>query len=612
MPFLPICKEDMLGRGWDRVDFVYVIGDAYVDHPSFGPAIISRVLESKGYKVAILAQPNWRDISVFKEFGRPKLGFLVSAGNIDSMVNHYTASKRMRSTDAYSPGGKAGLRPNRATIVYCNCIRQAYKNMPIVIGGIEASLRRFAHYDYWDDTVRASILYDSGADLLLYGMGERTIIEMADAMSSGIPIKEITYINGSAFFTDSLEKVYEYETIESYEQVKQDKNAYCKAFMTQYKEQNPVTGNRLVQLHGKGYIVVNAPSEPIPTEELDDVYTLPYERTFHPIYKAAGGVPAITEVEFSITANRGCFGACSFCALTFHQGRTITSRTPRSILEEAKLLTKNSNFKGYIHDVGGPTANFYGQSCEKGKKEGACKNRQCLSPAPCPNLKPDHSKYIALLKQIRSIDGIKKVFVRSGIRFDYLLADKQHGKEFLKELCQFHVSGQLKVAPEHISEKVLKLMGKPDNTTYNQFSLQFKQINEALGKEQYLVPYLISSHPGSDLKTAIELAEYLREHNINPEQVQDFYPTPGTLSTCMYYTGLDPRNMQPVFVPKTPKEKAMQRALLQFRKPENYELVKAALLQANRSDLIGMDKKCLIRPRAINRTYENKAKKRTR
>lgn len=597
MAFLPVCKADMEARGWDKPDFVFVTGDAYVDHPSFGPAIISRVLESKGYRVAMLPQPDWRNIAAFKEFGRPRLGFLVSAGNIDSMVNHYTAGRKKRSDDTYSPGGQAGLRPNRATIVYCNCIRQAYKNMPIVIGGVEASLRRFAHYDYWDDAVRASILFDSGADLLLYGMGENSIAETAEAMAAGLPMEQITYIQGAAFYTDSLEKIYEYQLIDSYEEVKKDKKAYCAVFMAQYKEQNPHRGKRLVQPHGRGYIVVNPPAMPLTGPQMDAVYALPYERTWHPMYAPAGGVPAINEVEFSITANRGCFGACSFCALTFHQGRTITSRSRESITREAKLLTEKEGFKGYIHDVGGPTANFYAQGCTKANKDGPCRDRQCLFPKPCPNLKPDHGEYIALLQELRSLPKVKKVFVRSGVRFDFLLADKKNGRRFLEELCRFHVSGQLKVAPEHISDAVLQVMGKPENNVYNQFAQAYRQTNEKLGKEQYLVPYLISSHPGSDLQAAVALAEYLRDNRIRPEQVQDFYPTPGTLSTCMYHTGLDPRTMQPVFVPKNPREKAMQRALLQYSRPENYELVKKALLQAGRGDLIGFSPKCLIRPR---------------
>jgi len=604
MAFLPVCKADVDARGWDRVDFVLVSGDAYVDHPSFGPAIISRVLESRGFRVAILAQPDWRNISVFKEYGRPRLGFLVAAGNIDSMVNHYTASKRKRSTDAYSPGGKMGLRPNRATIVYCNCIRQAYKNMPIAVGGVEVSLRRFAHYDYWDDQVRASILYDSGADLLLYGMGEHSIVELAEGLAAGLPIAELTYIQGSSYFTDSLEKVYDYQLIESYEEVKADKNAYCNAFMAQYKEQNPIKGKRLVQPHGKGFVVVNPPALPLTGPEMDEVYGLPYERTFHPMYTEAGGVPAIDEVEFSITANRGCFGACSFCALTFHQGRMITSRSPRSIMSEAQLITQRAGFKGYIHDVGGPTANFYAQGCEKAKRDGPCKDRQCMFPTPCPNINPDHTKYMELLRQLRTIPKVKKVFVRSGIRFDFLVADKKHGKAFMDELCMHHVSGQLKVAPEHISDGVLRLMGKPQNQVYNQFAKEFEQTNARIGKEQYLVPYLISSHPGSDLNAAIALAEYLRDYHLHPEQVQDFYPTPGTLSTCMYYTGMDPRTMRPVFVPKDPKEKAMQRALLQYSRPENYELVRTALLRAGRGDLIGFSPKCLIRPREVRRDFQ--------
>ena len=607
--FLPVTTEECKNRGWDRPDFVYVIGDAYVDHPSFGPAIISRVLEKNGYKVAILPQPDWRNINEFKRFGRPKYAFLVSSGNIDPMVNHYTAAHKRRNTDAYSPGGKTGMRPDRADIVYCNCIRQAYKNMPIVIGGVEASLRRFAHYDCWDNKVRASILVDSGADLLLYGMGERSIVEVADALSSGINIKDITYIKGSAYLTETPENVYNGKIIESFEEVKSDKDAYSRAFMAQYNEQNHFSGKTLIQKHGKSFVAVNPPSDPLSESEMDEVYALPYTRKPHPMYDKEGGIPAIKEIEFSITANRGCAGACSFCAITFHQGRVLQSRSEKSIIEEAKLLTALQGFKGYIHDVGGPTANFYGLGCKKQKESGACKGRQCLYPSVCPQFKPDHSRYIKLLKNMRELPKVKKVFIRSGLRFDCMLADKRFGQEFLKELCTHHVSGQLKVAPEHISDKVLKYMGKPGEKVYNEFSQKYKEMNARINKEQYLVPYLISGHPGSDLKEAVKLAEYLHKHRINPEQVQEFYPTPGTLSTCMFYTEKDPRTGEKLYVAKDIKEKIMQRALLQYKKPENYEIVKKALLQAGRQDLIGFTPECLIKPRVIKNDFTKRRKK---
>lgn len=598
MPFLPVNKAEMLARGWDRPDFVYVSGDAYVDHPSFGHAIITRMLESRGYKVAVLAQPDWKNMKAFKEFGRPRLGFLVSSGNIDSMVNAYTAAKKPRSRDVYSPGGRAGLRPNRADIVYTNCIRQAYKNMPVILGGVEASLRRMAHYDYWEDRVRASILVDSGADLLLFGMGERSIIELADALASGLSIKDITYINGSAYIADNLDNVYDYEIIESFEEVRQNKKAYAGAFMKQYVQQSP-QGKRLVQKHGKAYVVCNPPQEALSQAEMDETYALPYERTYHPMYQSAGGVPAIEEVKYSITSSRGCFGGCNFCALTFHQGRKVTSRSHASILEEARIIIGDRDFKGYIHDVGGPTANFRFPACSKQEKSGPCPNKQCLFPSPCANLKADHSDYIELLEKLRKLPGVKKVFVRSGIRFDYVLADKKNGMRFMNELCKYHVSGQLKVAPEHVARGALAAMGKPEHKIYEKFRDKFYEINERIGKEQYLVPYLMSSHPGCTLRDAVELAEYLRDINHMPEQVQDFYPTPGTMSTCMFYTGLDPRTMQSIYVPKSPLEKAMQRALIQYRKPENYELVKKALIAAGRQDLIGFDKKCLIKPRLV-------------
>lgn len=603
--FLPVCRKDMEARGWDRPDFVYVLGDAYVDHPSFGPAIISRVLESRGYKVALIPQPDWKNINAFKEFGRPRLAFLVSSGNIDPMVNHYTAAHKRRSTDAYSPGGKTGYRPDRADIVYCNCIRQAYKNIPIAIGGVEASLRRFAHYDCWDDKVRASILVDSGADLLMYGMGEKTIVDLADALDGGLNIKDITYLNGTAYLTEHPEEIYNSEIIESFEEVRSDKDAYCRAFMTQYRNQNHVSGKTLIQQHGKTFVAVNPPPEPLSQEEMDATYALPYTRKPHPMYDGLGGIPAISEVEFSITANRGCVGACSFCAITFHQGRVLQSRSEKSVTDEAKLLTEIPGFKGYIHDVGGPTANFYGQGCKKQKESGACTDRQCMYPQICPAFKPDHTKYIHLLGELRKIPKVKKVFIRSGLRFDCILADKAHGQEFLRDMCAYHVSGQLKVAPEHISDKVLKMMGKPGEKVYNEFCEKYKKMNESLNKEQYLVPYLISGHPGSDLNEAVKLAEYLHKHRINPEQVQEFYPTPGTLSTCMYYTEKDPRTMKPVYVAKNISEKKMQRALLQYKKPKNYETVKQALIKAGRQDLIGFSPNCLIKPRTLNKTNKS-------
>ncbi len=604
--FLPVTSEECTVRGWDRPDFVYVLGDAYVDHPSFGPAIISRVLEKNGYKVAILSQPDWHNISEFKRFGRPRLGFLVCSGNIDPMVNHYTAAHKRRSTDAYSPGGKIGLRPDRATIVYCNCIRQAYKNMPIIIGGVEASLRRFAHYDCWDNKVRASILVDSGADLLLYGMGEKSIVETADALAGGIDVKDITYVKGTAYLTDTPENVYNGEFIDSFEDVKADTDAYSRAFMAQYRGQNHINSKTLIQKHGKSFVVVNPPAEPLSTRELDEVYALPYTRLPHPMYDSLGGVPAIAEIEFSITANRGCAGACSFCAITFHQGRVLQSRSEESILEEARILTTLPGFKGYIHDVGGPTANFYGHGCQKQKKSGACSGRQCLYPTICPEFKPDHKAYMELLEKIRKIPKIKKVFIRSGLRFDCILADRKHGQEFLKTLCENHVSGQLKVAPEHISDRVLKLMGKPSVNVYNEFCTKYANMNKKVQKEQYLVPYLISGHPGSDLKEAVKLAEYLHKHKINPEQVQEFYPTPGTLSTCMFYTEKDPRTNEKIYVAKDIGEKIMQRALLQYKKPENYETVKKALLKAGRQDLIGFGPECLIPPRQVKGGFYGK------
>lgn len=626
MSFLPVNKSDMEKRGWDSLDFLYISGDAYVDHPSFGHAIITRLLESEGYKVGIIAQPDWKDNNDFMRLGRPNYAVLISSGVIDSMVNHYTASKRPRSDDSYSPGGRAGLRPDRAVIVYSNKVREVFKGIPVIIGGLEASLRRFAHYDYWDDKVRRSILQDSKADLLIYGMGEKPIIEIAALLAEGRKIEEIHHIRGTAWLAGEAELPGniravldrermavsgEYEQdkdfvegnpatviIPSYEEVVSDKKIYSKAFMTQYNEQDAISGRIIVQPHDERFLVQNPPAMPMTVSELDRIYALPYERAWHPSYDAQGGVPAITEVEFSISSHRGCYGGCSFCALNFHQGRTIQARSQASIINEAKKLTWQPGFKGYIHDVGGPTANFRSAACERQKKYGVCKNRQCLYPEPCKNLRADHSEYLQLLRKLRELPEVKKVFIRSGIRYDYLMLDKND--DFFVELCEHHVSGQLKVAPEHVVDRVLEKMGKPGRKTYESFVKKFYEINKRIGKEQYLVPYLISSHPGSDLKAAVELAVYLKETGYTPEQVQDFYPTPGTLSTCMFHTGLDPRTMKPVYVPKTREEKAMQRALLQFKRKENQPLVREALRAAGREDLIGFDKKCLVWPETHN------------
>ena len=597
--YLPVCREDMDRRGWDACDFVYVSGDAYVDHPSFGPAIISRLLEAHGYKVGIIAQPDWKDPESIRILGKPRLGFLVSAGNMDSMVNHYSVSKKRRQQDSYTPGGVMGKRPDYATVVYCNLIRSVYKDAAIIIGGIEASLRRLAHYDYWSNKLKRSILLDSQADLISYGMGEHSIVEIADALNSGIDIKDITFIDGTVFKTRNLDIVYDYKMLPDYQELKDDKRVYAKSFFVQYSNTDPVLGKRLVEpYYGKEFVVQNPPAKPLTQEEMDEVYALPYMRNYHPCYEADGGIPAIREIKFSLISNRGCFGACSFCALTFHQGRIIQARSHESLVEEAKLLTEEPDFKGYIHDVGGPTANFRFPACEKQLTKGACPNRQCLFPEPCKNIRADHSDYISLLRKLQSIPKVKKVFISSGIRFDYVLADKN--RAFLRELCEYHVSGQLKVAPEHVADAVLKRMGKPQNSVYMQFVREYKEMNKKIGKEQYLVPYLMSSHPGSTLKEAVELAEYLRDLGYMPEQVQDFYPTPSTLSTCMYYTGLDPRTMEEVYTPHNPHEKAMQRALIQYRNPKNYDLVKEALIKAGRTDLIGFDKKCLIRPREMS------------
>lgn len=605
MDFLPISKKDMQKRGWEQLDFLYIIGDAYVDHPSFGHAIISRILEKHGYKVGIISLPDWHSAEPFKALGRPRLGVLISSGNIDSMVNHYTVNKKKRSDDAYAPGNKSGQRPDRAVIVYSNRIREAFGDIPVLIGGVEASLRRFAHYDYWDDKIRRSILCDSQADILMYGMGEHQIVELADRLNSGESIKEITDIAGTCYLTatpDYADSVI----IPSYEACVCNKSDYADACRVQYYEQNPFTGKTIIQAHGNKFLVQNPPSMPLSTEELDEVYSLPYAKTYHPCYEKFGGIEAIKEVKFSLTSSRGCFGNCNFCAITFHQGRIVTARSHESLIDEAEKMTHDKDFKGYIHDVGGPTANFRFPACAKQLKVGACKNRQCLFPKPCPNMKIDHSEYLSLLRKLRKIKGVKKVFIRSGIRFDYLINDKND--EFFRELCEFHVSGQLKVAPEHISDNVLKHMGKPENAVYNRFSDKFYAINKKLDKKQYLVPYLMSSHPGSTLNDAIELALYLKKHGINPQQVQDFYPTPGTISTCMFYTGINPLTMEKVYVPKSYNEKLMQRALLQYKNPDNYQLVHKALTLAGRTDLIGYDDKCLIRPFNKNNNFRRNDK----
>ena len=594
--FLPISREDMEKRGWEQCDFVIVTADAYVDHHSFGTAIISRVLEHAGYKVGIIPQPNWKDTTDFMKLGRPRLAFLVNGGNMDPMVNHYTVSKRLREKDMYSPGGKMGLRPDRATIVYCNKIREAYKEIDIVIGGIEASLRRFAHYDYWSDKVRKSILVDSGADLLIYGMGEKQIVNVANALNDGLPAKYIRYLDGTCYVADSLEEVYDYRLIPSYKEVCEDKIKYALASQIQELEQDHVHGATLVQEHNGKYLVQNKPERTLERQQLDEVYGLPYMKNYHPIYEKDGGIPAIEEVKFSLVSSRGCFGNCSFCAITMHQGRIVTSRSQDSIVKEAEEITHLPDFKGYIHDVGGPTANFRGPACKKQLDHGACKNKQCLTPSPCKAMHVDHQEYLQLLRKIRNIPGVKKAFIRSGIRYDYVMADKNND-EFFRELVENHVSGQLKVAPEHISKNVLHYMGKPSGKIFDEFCDKFYKINEQLGKKQYIIPYLMSSHPGSTLKDAIQLAEYLRDIHYQPEQVQDFYPTPGTLSTTMFYTGLDPRTMEPVYVPKTKHEKAMQRALLQYRNPKKYDLVYEALVEGGREDLIGYGPKCLIKPR---------------
>ena len=614
--FLPINRNDMKKMNIDRLDFIFVTGDAYVDHPSFAHALISRVLVSRGYTVGIISQPDWKDPGSIKIMGKPRLAFLVSSGNMDSMVNHYTAAKKRRSEDAYSPGGRMGLRPDRATVVYSNLIRSVYKDVPIVLGGIEASLRRLSHYDYWSDKIKRSVLLDSGADIISYGMGEKSIVEIADGLDCGIPVRDLTYIRGTVFRT-SLKEFEDNDalTLPSFESVREDKEKYAESFMAQYNNTDPFQAKRLVEIYEDDGIAVvqNPPAYPLTTQEMDDVYELPYARTYHPVYEKEGGVPAAVEIRFSITANRGCFGGSRSCALNFHQGRIIQSRSEDSIVNEAIQLTKDPDFKGYIHDIGGATANFYHPACEKQLKHGSCKNRQCLYPQPCKNLNADHSRYLNVLKRVRNLPGIKKVFIRSGVRFDYMLCDKDDS--FLDELCAEHISGQLRVAPEHITDNVLRYMGKPGRAVYDRFLDKFKKSNDKTGKKQYVLPYLMSSHPGSTLQDAIQLACYIKHMGFSPRQVQDFYPTPSTLSTVMYYTGIDPRTGERVFVAKSEKEKRMQRALIHFSDPQNYSLVREALIKAGREDLIGFDQKCLIKPdkkqqKAYNKDLIKQKKKR--
>lgn len=608
MPFLPISLQDCKDRGIDQLDFVYVIGDAYVDHPSFGHAIISRVLESYGYTVGIISQPDWKDPESITILGEPRLAFLVSGGNMDSMVNHYYVSKKRRPADAYTPGGVMGKRPDHAVVVYSNLIRQKYKKTPIILGGIEASLRRMAHYDYWSDALKRSVLLDSGADLISYGMGEKSIVEIADALNSGIDVGDITFIRGTVYKARTTEQVADGIFLPSYEQMCADRKEYANSFRIQYENTDPFSAKPLIEAYDHHiYVIQNPPSMPLSVMEMDDIYDLPYMRTYHPSYEKAGGVPAVSEIKFSLISNRGCFGGCSFCALTFHQGRIVQVRSHESILKEAKEMTKDPDFKGYIHDVGGPTANFRAPACKKQLQKGVCTNRQCLFPKPCPNLVADHRDYVELLRKLRKLSGVKKVFIRSGIRFDYLLCDKDD--TFFHELLKYHVSGQLKVAPEHICDAVLSRMGKPENAVYERFIRKYEDYNRKIGKKQYVVPYLMSSHPGSTLKEAVALAEYIRDLGYMPQQVQDFYPTPSTMSTVMYYTGVDPRDMKPVYVVKNPHEKAMQRALIQYRNPENYGLVKEALHLVHREDLIGFGSKCLIPPRPINKKNNRKGRK---
>lgn len=593
--FLPVTKKEMQQRGWDQVDFVYLTGDAYVDHPSFGAAIISRLLESRGYRVGIIPQPDWRKKESVQVFGAPRLGFLVSAGNMDSMVNHYTVSRKHRQKDSYSPGGEMGLRPDMPTVVYSNLIRQTYKHTPIILGGIEASLRRLAHYDYWENKVRRSVLLDSGADLISYGMGEHSIIQIAEALQSGLPIDEITFVPGTVYKCKDLSRAYDPVILPSYETVSSDKKAYAESFAEQYRNTDPFTARVMAENYGnRGYVIQNPPALPLSQQEMDDVYDLPYRNAWHPMYDARGGIPALEEIKFSLTSNRGCFGGCNFCALTFHQGRILQTRSHDSILREAEKMTKDPDFKGYIHDVGGPTADFRQPSCQKQLTKGVCQNRQCLFPKPCGNLTVDHTDYVSLLRKLRKLSGVKKVFIRSGVRFDYVVADKS--PVFLQELVKHHVSGQLRVAPEHVSNQVLHYMGKPSHEVYQQFLDQYEKANAATGRKQYAVPYFMSSHPGCTIKEAAKLAEYVRDLGFTPEQVQDFYPTPSTLSTCMYYTGIHPLTKEKVYIPRDPHEKAIQRALMQYKNPANRSLVLEGLKMAGRMDLVGFGPKCLLRP----------------
>ncbi len=604
MAFLPTTKEDMKRRGWKQLDFVFITGDAYVDHPSFGHAIISRILEANGYKIGIISQPDWRQIDSFTQLGKPRLAFLVSSGNVDSMVNHFTVFKKRRRRDSYSPGGKAGLRPDRATIVYAGKAREAFKDVPIILGGIEGSLRRFGHYDYWNDKVRRSVLMDSKADMLIYGMGEKPIIEIADALDAQIPINEIKWIKGTVFKSKELKDIRDYRMLPSFNEITKSKKVYARSFLIQYKNHNHYSGRPLVEQYDTNtFIVQNPPPEPLKVEEIDQIYELPYMRDYHPIYKKEGGVPALEEVKFSITSTRGCFGGCSFCALAYHQGQVVQPRSSKSIIAEGKKISKDKGFKGYIHDVGGPTANFRCSACEKQKKYGSCEDKDCLFPEPCKSLVIDHEDYINILRELRDIEGVKKVFIRSGVRYDYVIYDKD--RKFLEELVKHHISGFLKIAPEHISDVVLSRMGKPSRKVYERFVKEYQKMNQKVGKEQYIIPYFISSHPGSTLNEAIELAVYLKKTGFIPEQVQDFYPTPGTLSTCMYYTETDPRTMETIYVPKSMEEKQMQRALIQFNRPENHGKVYKALIKAGRKDLIGYDRDCLIKPKDRNRRKKN-------
>ena len=605
--FLAISKKDMKSKGIKQFDFVYVSGDAYVDHPSFGTAIITRLLEKYGYSVGIIAQPDWRDDSSIAILGEPRLGFLVSSGNVDSMVNHYTVNKKRRSNDAYSPSGEIGHRPDRAVVVYSNLIRKAYKRVPIILGGIEASLRRLAHYDYWSNQVKRSILLDSGANIISYGMGEHSIIEIAEALSSGLNIDDITFIAGTVCRVKSLDAFYKPVLLPSYEEVVSDKAKYADSFYLQYQNTDAQTAQVLAEAYERqGYIVQNPPAQPLTTREMDDIYALDYTRTYHPMYNSKGGIPALSEVLFSLTANRGCFGNCSFCALSFHQGRIVQNRSDESLVEEAIEFTKDVAFKGYIHDVGGPTANFAHPACKRQLTKGACKDKQCLYPTPCKHLDTSHAKYVSLLRKLRALPKVKKVFIRSGIRFDYLLADKD--KTFLNELVKYHISGQLRVAPEHVADNVLKVMGKPKHAVYQQFVHDFNACDKAMGTKQYVLPYFMSSHPGCGLREAVELAEYIRDMKFTPEQVQDFYPTPGAMSTCMYYTGINPLTKESVYVPKSAHEKAMQRALLNFKAPQNYDLVVEALRKIGREDLIGFGGKCLVAPRKIKKDHKKSLK----